>query len=983
MRKTLLLIGFALLLAPVFAQVSGTVFDENKNTLPGVNIIVKGTTNGTVTDLNGKYSIMVKKGDVLIFQFTGYQNKEVTIGSLTKTYDVYMVPDVVNMDEVVVMGYSDKTKTEVSSAVAVVDSKQLMDVTTDDVGSMLQGKVAGVQVVNESGQPGSGSQIRIRGISTIKPGNQEPLYVVDGIIGGSFDPNDVATVTVLKDAGATGMYGARANKGVIVITTKSGSFGKTTFNFSGSVGMRFADQGNLKMMTGPEFYDWSKELYRDPETHEIDIIKFYKAYPKYLPDSNYNWVGNGFQPAMIQQYNLSASGRTKKFNYYVSGVYINEKGTFMKTGYEKLNFRLNTEYTFNKWASLRNNINVYANKGSYYDYMDMYYTYLALPWDNPYNPDGSVKYIDGNTPEKWWSRDKINPFHTIQNSDHSSRGVGIDYDLVLKLKFTKWLSFTSSNRFSFSTDKSHDYTSPIAAGPYHDKGYIREQQNNWWGAISTNLLHFNFDFGKSSLTGLAGIELNGGSYDYLWVEGKGLPEGFDVPAVASSEIKIGGTSTLEYFNSIISQVNYNYDKRYFLTASFRVDQTSNFPPDNNTAMFPSIAASWMISNEHFFKNVSFMNLLKLRASYGVTGDPDIGASRYMGLFSLNSQYNNNPAAIPYQLPNYDLTWEHTNEFDVGIDMSFVKRVSLSFDFYNNVTKDLIVLVAQPLSQGFEHRWENAGEVTNKGIELNLDAIIIKSKSVEWDFGVNFSKNSNILSGIENPFYSTVSGVSQVYRNGASIYTFMLPKWLGVDVQTGAPLWEKVNDDGTTEPTSRYQDATPQEVGNALPDFLGGATTSVSWKGLTLYASMAYQYGNDVYNYTRRFMDNDGHEPYVNAMVFKPGWSRWERPGDVATHPSMQNAELSTENSSRYLEDGSFIKLRNITLSYALPKRWVSAMRMTDFVISLRADNVYTWTGFWGQDPEVTLAKGDWSMPGVTDFKYPNNRQFVLNVNIKF
>lgn len=293
------------------------------------------------------------------------------------------------------------------------------------------------------------------------------------------------------------------------------------------------------------------------------------------------------------------------------------------------------------------------------------------------------------------------------------------------------------------------------------------------------------------------------------------------------------------------------------------------------------------------------------------------------------------------------------------------------------------MVAQPLSQGFESRWENAGEVTNTGIELNLDAIIIKSKSVEWNFGVNFSQNTNILSGIENPFYSTVSGVSQIYRNDASIYTFILPKWLGVDVQTGAPLWEKVNDDGTKEPTSNYKDATPQEVGNALPDFLGGASTSLSWKGLSLYVSVAYQYGNDIYNYTRRFMDNDGHEPYVNAMVFKPGWSRWEKPGDVATHPSMQNADLSTENSSRYLEDGSFLKIRNVTLSYSLPRRWVSAMKMTDFVLSLRADNVYTWTGFWGQDPEVTLAKGDWSMPGVTDFKYPINRQFVFNINIKF
>ena len=252
-----------------------------------------------------------------------------------------------------------------------------------------------------------------------------------------------------------------------------------------------------------------------------------------------------------------------------------------------------------------------------------------------------------------------------------------------------------------------------------------------------------------------------------------------------------------------------------------------------------------------------------------------------------------------------------------------------------------------------------------------------------NIGFNLSKNSNILSGIESPFYRTVNGISQIYRNGASIYTFILPKWLGVDPETGAPLWEKVNDDGTKEPTSNYKEATPQEVGKALPDYVGGITTSLAWKNFTLYANMAYQYGNDIYNFTLRFMDNDGHEPYVNAIVPKEGWKRWERPGDIATHPSMQNAELSTENSSRYLMDGSFIKLRNITLSYNLPKKWSAAMKMKDITVSLRADNVYTWTGYWGQDPEVTLSKGDWSMPGVSDFKYPNNHLYVVNFNLKF
>ncbi len=966
---------------PLFS-IKGRVTDEKGEPLPGVNIILKGTTSGVITDLDGSYSINVSDGDVLVFNYIGFKKKEVTIESSKKNYIVMLEEDMVSMDEIVVMGYSNKSKTEISSAVTVIDNKELMDVNTDDVGSMLQGKVAGVQVITASGQPGSRSQTRIRGVSTIKPGNEEPLYVVDGIVGGSFDPNDVETVTVLKDAGATGMYGARANKGVIIITTKSGKNDKVNFKFSATMGMKTADMGNLKMMNGEEFHDWSSELYRDPETHKIDMIKFYKYYPKELASQDYDWVNNAFTPAVTQQYNLSAGRKTEKFSYYASGVYFNDKGTFKNTGYEKLNFRLNTEYKFSKRVSMKNRINASVTKGTY-DW-NMGQTLIALPWDNPYSEDGTLKYIDGNTPEKWWSRDKSNPYHTIDNSDNNSKGFGLDYDFELKIEIAKWLYFTSSNRLSINSDKSHSFVSPDAAGTYHDNGYIHEQQNNWWGGVSTNMLRFNFDLDKHSISGLAGIEMNGGGSDYIWVEGKGLPDGFDVPNVASSEIKIGGTSTLEYFNSFISQVNYNYAKRYFLTASFRVDKSSNFPPDNRTAYFPTVAGSWLISNEEFFSNsVPFMNMLKVRASYGVTGDPDIGASRYMGLFSLTSQYNYNSVSTPYQLANNSLTWERTNQFNIGVDMSFFKRLNLSVDLYNNITNDLIVLVAQPLSQGFEHRWENQGSITNNGIELNLDAIAVKSRTIEWNIGINFAKNSNTLSGIENTFYSSINGVSQVYRNDASIYTFILPKWLGVDSDTGAPLWEKVNEDGTKEPTSNYNEATPQEVGKALPDFVGGANTTFTWKGLSLYASMAYQYGNDIYNYQLRSIDNDGHEPFINAIVPDPDWSRWTQPGDVATHPSMQNAALSTENSSRYLQDGSFIKIRNITLSYVLPKNWISNLKINDIVLSLKADNVYTWTNYWGQDPEVSIAKDSWAMPGVVYFKYPINQQFIFSVNINF
>jgi hypothetical protein len=381
-------------------------------------------------------------------------------------------------------------------------------------------------------------------------------------------------------------------------------------------------------------------------------------------------------------------------------------------------------------------------------------------------------------------------------------------------------------------------------------------------------------------------------------------------------------------------------------------------------------------------------MLKLRSSFGVTGDPEIGASRYLGLFALNTQYNSNPAAIPYQLENPDLTWEKTNQFNVGVDLEILSRLTLNIDYYNNVTNDLIILAAQPLSQGFESRYENSGSVINTGIELALSLVAVQKSDFNITTGVAFAKNSNEITGINAPITSTIGGVTQIYQNGSELYTFYLPKWLGVDTETGAPLWEKIsrNENGdiiSREATTEYSEADPQEVGNALADISGGVNLTVQYKKLTLYANGAYQYGNDVYNATRIYMDNDGHEPYYNNMKAKVEWSRWEKPGDVATHPSMQNSGLSTETSSRFLEDGGFFKLRTVSLRYSLPQKWIENMKLGEVSLSLIGNNLLTLTDFWGQDPEVTLNKLSWSMPGVSDFKYPNNKQIIFSLNVKF
>ena len=985
MKKTVLIIISLFLFSTGFAQITGKVFDEKGNTVPGATIVVKGTTNGTITGVNGQYSIDAKKGDILVFSYVGYQKQEITVKN-SKVIDVYLKPQVVNMNEVVVMGYSNKTKTQISSSVSVLKSADIKTQVTNDLGKMLQGKVSGVLVVNSTGEPGAGASIRIRGVSTIKPGAQGPLYVVDGIMGGSYDPSDVASVTVLKGAGATGLYGASANQGVIIVTTKSGRIGKPEISFNASTGYSIADQGHLKMMTGSQFYSQMAELYRDPKLHKIDFIKLYQDYPPSLASRNYNWVGDAFKPALIQNYHVSASGGNSNLTYYTSATFYDQKGTFLNTGYQKMNVYSNLKYQFSKKISLRNRINIYTDYGSSYDYMSMYYVYLNLPWDNPYDSTGAPRYVDQNT-KNWYSRDHINPLNTIENSSHTYTDTGIDFDLVFNWNFTKWLSFSSANRGSFSTTKSHDYVSPVAAGTYHGQGYISETQTNWKGDISTNLLHFHFKIKKHSIDGLTGYEVSNGFSNYLTGSGQGLPVGFSVPSVASNQIAISGSNSKSFRRSFISQVNYNYNHLYFVTASFRRDAISNFPPKSRFANFPSIAASWLISNMKFMKSLPAIDLLKLRASYGITGNSDIGPSRYMGLFSLNTQYDGNPAATPSQLQNYNLTWERTNEFDVGLDLAIFKRLSFTVDFYNNKTTHLLVNVSVPTSTGFKGQWQNAGNVTNTGIDASITGQIIDTKNVGWSAGINFGKDRDILSGLKAPLVVTIDGVSQIYRNGGNMYTFYLPKWLGVDPQTGGPLWQKITKDAngkiiSRSATSDYAKAAAQEEGNALPKFQGGFYTQFHYKNVGLSANFTYVYGDKVYNFIEQFMSSDGHEPFYNYMVLPTGTSRWKKPGDYATEPSMQNNALSTNPSSRYLQDGSFIKLNSINIYYRFPQRIAQKLHLKELTISLDANDVHTWTNYWGQNPEATLSNYGWSMPGVNDFRYPNNRQFIFNIEMK-
>ncbi len=973
--------------ADTLGKISGTVKAPDGTPLPGATVIVKGTTRGNATNSGGQFVVAANPGEILVFTFTGYDKQEMPA---RQGMQVTLQTSNSQLDQVVVVGYSDKKKSELTSAVTVVDAAKLKDVTTNDVATMLQGKVAGLQVVSSSGVPGAAAEIRMRGISSVNA-SQTPLVVVDGIIGGNYDPNDIENVTVLKDAGATAMYGSQANAGVLIITTKRAASGKTRFQAKITTGFRTPDFGTMDMMNGSELYERQKEYYRDyipgaaDNSYKIDLLKFYNERPLSLKNQNYNWLTDMFRRAPMQNIYLSASGKTEKADYYLGLSYYNEKGTFMNTNYQRVNLRANATYHFTKNISLTNNINLSGSFGKTYDYNDMYYAYLNMPWDNPYDSSGNAMYVDGNSPFKWWSRDKVNPIHTIRNSEHPYKNFDVNYDMGLNIGITNWLTFASTNRLSLGYNKNKTWYSPTVAGQYHGDGFLNEGSTLNYGYVSNNLLKVDFHMGDHRISGLAGVAFEGSNTDLMGASGKGLPVGLKVLNVVSSHQVVNGSVNEAIIQSFISQLNYSYLDKYFVTGSFRVDGSSNFPSSNRYASFPSVSAAWLMSNEDFLKDNEVFTNVKLRASYGVTGTQDIGSSRYLALFSLSSQYNSGTAATPSQLPSPNLTWESKYQWNGGLDISLFKRIDLSVDVYNNITKNLLLQVSQPLSVGFETRWENVGELVNNGIELGLSTLNIRSGKFQWntDFNINF--NTNKLQQFPANIINTQStwSISQIYRNGGNLYEFYMPKWLGVDKQTGAPLWEIVDKDGSRKSTSDYASATYQEVGSALPKFQGGMTNTFAWNGISLGVNIYFLSGNKVYSNNLRFVENDGNEPYYNQVNLPKGSSTWSKPGDDATEPSPQHSANSTQTSTRFLKDGSFLALRNISLSYELPRALVNRLKMDGITVGFTADNVHTFTNFLGQDPQTTITPGSQVMPGVSDFKYPNNRQYLFNINFRF
>jgi TonB-linked SusC/RagA family outer membrane protein len=964
--------------------IKGKVTDDRGVPIPGANVFVKGTTIGVQTDADGSFSIEVSDNDtILIVSYLGMQEQEVAIRKGLITIVLKEVGE--QMNEVVVVGYSKIKKESLTGSLQTLDNKKLTDVTTPNVENLLAGKATGVYVNSGSGQPGEAGKIIIRGKTTVN-GSTDPLWVVDGVIVGSssgnMNPADIETLTVLKDAASTAVYGSQGANGVIVVTTKSGKTGKATINASLKTAMTTLNTGNFDIMNGAELYD----LY-DSFSNKQDFSNAWWWNPE-LKNKNYDWWDNAAQTGLARDFNLSVSGGGDNFKSYVSlGIY-DETGAIKGYDYTRYNLLLKFNYKLNNWLTIRPQANITRTE-TFDQQHSVGAMYGNMPWDSPYLEDGTLV---GNQPNPTWvNTTGSNYLYDLQWNYGESEAYNVRSNLDFDVKFTDWLTFTSVNNYIFSNYNSMYYTDPRSSGGEAVKGRIQDDTSTYNRFYTNQLFKFNKSFGSHAINAIAGYEWN--EYNSKSTVGiaTGIPPGFIVTDVASVPEKVGSNRAQWAVQSLLSNINYTYDDRYLAQFSVRRDGASNFGKNERYGNFFSISGGWNVHKEEFFK-ADYINNLKLRASYGSVGNRPNSLYPHLPLYSLSSSYNENPGALISQIGNPDLSWEKTFTTGVGLDISFLNRINVTLDYYDKDTSGLLYRVPLPGVIGVTSIWRNVGAVNNKGFEAAINVDIVKNENWKWSVDANIGLNKNKVTSLYGERTEIIVGdgsgiagsASKLLTPGKDVDSWYLPEWAGVDPTTGQPQWMKTDANGERVKTYSYSEAskTPITIGAYTPSYYGGFSTNLNYKNFDFGATFSYSVGGKIYNYARAEFDSDGAYTDRNQMNLQDGWSRWEKPGDIATHPqaSYNNSSNSNKASSRFLESGTYLKMRSVSIGYNLS---IERLNLSNLRIFISGENLFTVTKFSGVDPEIPPAtvNGQTSITGVATSVYPQTRKFVLGLNL--
>ena len=969
-------------------KVTGQVLDENGETIPGANVTVKGNSGiGTVTNMDGNFTLDIPKGTTLSVSFIGYITHEYTVKGAEKVV-VKLVPDSKALDEVVVVGYGLQRKSSITGSIASVKADELKTVTAPSVANMLQGKVAGVVVTPTSGQPGADVSISVRGVGSIR-GKTEPLWVIDGVVGesmSSLNPNDIESISILKDGSATALYGSRGANGVVQVTTKRATAGGSSFDASVKFGISQLQKGNIEMMNGAEYYDYLVTAFTNAGTLEDQ-----HWLQPYLKTQNFDWWDFATQNALTQNYNIGYKYGNDRIKSYISADYYTEEGAIKGYDYDRFTLRVNTDYVVNNRLTLRAKIATSYKETSDQQQGLSYTSYT--PWDTPYDSKGNIKIGTEGRPSKedaatadprdyWYSDGSSNWLYNNQLNWGKSRTNGMDIGAGFDYKILDCLTFVSNNKIGFNNYYGENYYDPKAIGYETLQGTIYNGNSDTRTVYASQLLRFLKTFNNvHEINAYLGYDYDEYRYHSMTGEASQMFQGNEILNGGVANPKVGGTKTEKknaayYFNG-----NYSYDNKYLLQVMFRIDGSSQFGANKRWAPFWSVGGGWSMHKEAFISQFKWINELKPRVSYGVSGNLPDGAYEWATMLTSTTQYGSKVAFYSNYLGNPDLSWEETATFDFGLDMRLFDRLGITFDYYHKNVKNLIYLKHLPAVTGYNRQTANNGKMENQGFEVTITPEIIKTKDFYWNLSFNLGYNKNEITELPDgdELTSQAIAVGHPYRN------WYLREWAGVDNMTGTPLWFKVNEDGSKTVTGNYNEATRVLLdATPTPKFNGGISTNLTWKGLSLNAIFTFAAGAKVYNGQRAgALDRDCGRNTQPPMKLADGWSRWEKPGDIATHPQLIDGGNNNADgeSTRYLENGDYFKLKSLSLAYSFPKRWLEPIGLKAANLNVGGENLFTITSFSGQDPEILFSSK--YNGSASEFGYPTVRRFTVGLNLQF
>lgn len=1020
--------------------VSGIVSDSS-GPIPGVNIVVKGTNITTVSNFDGTYAIKsVPANGTLVFSFIGYKAKEVAVGGKTKI-DAILEEDISSLKEVVVIGYGTAKRGDLTGAVSTISSTAVTQSVATTIDQVLQGRAAGVQIQQNSGTPGGSSSVRIRGISSIT-GSNEPIYVVDGVIidgnSGSLNANplaginpaDVASIDVLKDASATAIYGSRAANGVIMITTKTGKKGDLILNFDSYVGWQTIPK-ELQMLNLRE-YGTLKNTRAD-----LGIVERDNSFirPDLLGEGT-NWQDELFQTAMMQSYNLSASGGSDNTTYALGIGYFDQEGIAIGSSFDRLNLRGVIDSQVKKF--LKVGVNLALNKTNQVTTITDDALILTALKQTPNvaarNADGT---FDGPDTAEFVQN---NPLGLALMKDNNNTNYGIRANAYAEISFTKDLKLKTQYSIDYGFGNNYtfnpSYTFGAIVNDVREGTRTKSTSDNW---IWNNLLTYNKTFGKHSVNAMLGQEFQEQNWENLYGYRSGyLTNGAaDLNAGDPTTARNSNASSTRALSSYFGRVQYSFDDRYLLTGTLRRDGSSQFAEGNKWDWFPSAALGWKISNESFLKDNSTITNLKLRLGWGIVGNASVPNNAFTSVYGTSAT-NWGSGQIATNTANPDLKWEKTNSSNIGLDLGlFDNRIELTVDAYYKKTDDLLLRLSLPAYVGTTGQgstsppYANIGSLENKGIEFSLNTLNMQRDNFSWKTNITFSMNRtkvlklNTESGVYDQTLQQGSDVTVVTRTavGQPIGQFYgykvigrfekatdfyykdasgtvkptaLPEGMQIGengVWIGDYMFEDVNKDGViNEKDAGY-------IGNPNPDFTFGVNNSFSFLGFDVSVLLTGSYGNDVLNYQRRWLEN----PRENTNLFKSalGYAQLELidpngPNDyrnvqiVGGDPYMPRIGASSASSAsnyrlsnRFVEDGSYVRIKNISIGYNLPKNLYSKYGISNIKVYSNMQNVLTFTKYKGYDPEVGSINQNLLLSGIDNGRYPSPITTTLGLTVNF